>query len=455
MAVHQRHRRGVLGLVAATAALALVGCAPTGSGGTQTSQAPSGVSTDVSGQGAVTLSMLDFWATGAENDWMNGVIAAFQKEHSNITVKRTSVDWGELNSTLNLRLSDAGGPDIATANQGWAALGTFAKGGLVLNLDSYAQAYGWNDKVPTSILRQQQFSADGSQMGTGSLFAVPVASSSIIGINYNKSILDKLGLAVPTTLAEFESACAAVAASGQVPINFASLEPGPATALLLELQATVGPGDKTANFVYGDKSVSAKDTGLLEAAQKVKDWADKGWLTPNYEGIAYADSVDSFKSGQGAFQFNYSGTLSPTGDQQQGFGFFLLPQVNENRTFGVGSSRAAVVLSARSAHPDAAAAFLDFLTSSTTAQLALDNNLTPSIATDVKIPTDRPEFQSEVKAVQTLDEGDGYVPYFDWSTPSLYDTITQNLQTMLAGKTTPQQMVDAVQADRDAFAAKG
>lgn len=452
MAVHQGHRRVTAGLVAAGAALALAACAPGGSGTDDRSTAPSDVSTDISGQGDITLKMLDFWATGAENDWMNAVVAAFEKEHPNVTIERTSADWGELNTTLNLRLSDNGGPDIATANQGWAALGTYATGGLVLNLDSYAKAYGWDDEVPVSILRQQQFSSDGAQMGTGSLYATPVASSSIIGINYNKTILDDLGIAVPTTLDEFEAACAAVAAAGEVPISFESLDPGPATALLLAVQAAEAPGTDIANFVYGDTSVSATDTGLLEAAQKLQEWAANGWLTPDYEGIAYDDIVDSFKNGEGAFQFNYSGTLSPTGDQQQGFGMTLLSQ-DDGKTYGVGASRAAMVVSARTEHPDAAAAFLDFLMSPATAQLAVDNNLTPAIATDLKLPTDRPEFGEEVAAVQTLDEGDGYVPYFDWTTNSLYDVLTQNLQTMLAGQATPQDLVDAAQADRDTFAA--
>src|SRR5262249_30822243 len=151
------------------------------------------------------------------------------------------------------------------------------------------------------------------QMGTGALYAAPVASSSIVGINYNKTILSGLGIQVPTTLAEFEAACAKIKAAGQVPINFESLEAGPATALLWDLQAMYGTKQNVAGFVYGDSSVPASNTGLLDAAQKLKQWAGNGWFTPNYQGIAYQDSVDSFKKGKGAFQFNYSGTLSPTG----------------------------------------------------------------------------------------------------------------------------------------------
>lgn len=449
MAEHQFRGR-LKACAVALALLPLAACAP-GSSNNSAATAPSTVSTDLSKLGTVTLKMLDFWPSGAENDWMNKVVKEFETAHPNITVTRTSQDWGDLNSTLNLRLADNGGPDIATANQGWQALGTYAKGHLVVGLDAYAKAYKWSQTVPGSILRQQQFSADGTQMGTGSLYAVPVASSSIIGINYNKTILSQVGLSVPKTLAEFEDACAKLKAAGQVPINFESLDAGPATALMLAVQAMYGSKDKISNFVYGDKQVAATDTGLLQAAQKVADWASKGWFTPNYAGISYQDSVDSFKKGTGAFQFNYSGTLSPTGDEQKNFGLALLSQVDGKNTVGVGSSRAAVVISAKSAHPDAAAGFLDFLLSQQTAQAAVDNNLTPAFYQKLTMPGNQPEFTEEVKAVQTLDADDGYVPYFDWTTATLLDTISRQLQTMLSGKSTPDQLLSAAQADREKF----
>ena len=453
MAVHLGRRHLAAGLTAVIAVSALAACSPSGSAPAAGSTSTKAVSIDVAHQGSVTLNMLDFWPSGAENDWMNAAVGAFEKKYPNVTIKRTSQNWGDLNGTLNLRLADAGGPDIATANQGWQALGTFAKGKLVLNLDPYVQAYGWKAKVPESILRQQEFSDDGTQMGTGSLYATPVASSSIVGVNYDRKVLDAAGVAVPTTLAQFEAACAKLKAAGKVPISFASLEPGPATALLLDVQAMSGPKNDISGFVYGNAKIKASDTGLLKAAQTVKEWAAKGWFTPNYQGIAYADSVDSFKNGQGGFQFNYSGTLSPTGTQQQDFGFFVLPQVTGGQTVGVGASRAALVISSRSAHPDAAAAFLDFLMGAKTAQLAVDNNLTPALHTGLAMPADRPEFTQEVKTVAALDKSDGYVPYFDWATSSLGDTLSSQLQTLLAGKTTPQDLVAAAQADRDKFAA--
>ena len=38
------------------------------------------------------------------------------------------------------------GPDVVEANQGWPDMGQLVKSGLLLPLDNYAQAYGWNDE---------------------------------------------------------------------------------------------------------------------------------------------------------------------------------------------------------------------------------------------------------------------------------------------------------------------
>ncbi|QNA92365.1 extracellular solute-binding protein [Microbacterium sp. Se63.02b] len=194
------------------AVLALSACAP-GGGGAESS-GPTDVSKDVAGAGDVTLKLSDFWGS-AEEEWITTLIDEFEDEYPNVTIERTREDWGQLTGTLNLQLQDAGGPDIASANNGWSSLGTLAKGGLVLNLDAYADLYGWADAVPTTIARQNQFTKDFTTIGEGSWFATPLARASLIGIYYNADMLDALGIPVPTTLDELESAAAAVKAAGR------------------------------------------------------------------------------------------------------------------------------------------------------------------------------------------------------------------------------------------------
>ncbi|GAB3583395.1 extracellular solute-binding protein [Leifsonia lichenia] len=444
----KRHLAGAIA-VAAGLALGLAGCAPGGSTAADSSRP---VSKDVSGKD-VTIKILDFWQND-EGKWMDAVVKDFEKQHPNITIKRTTQDWGQVMNTLNLRLADANGPDIALVNNGWQSMGTLAKGGRILNLDAYSKLYGWDKEIPDTISRQLEFTPDGKQMGTGSLFATPAARSSLIGLYYNKTMLDQLGLPVPTTLAEFEKDAAAIKTAGKTPIAFGSQDKGSATSILFATQNLYAPADKIGDFVYSSGNVPITDTGIVDAATDVKKWADDGWFTPNYPGIQYADAQNDFLTGKAAFRFEYTGSLAFSEAQKQTFGYVQLPQVEGDKVVGTGASAANLAISSKSKNPDAAAAFLDFMASKTAAQEAVDHGFLPLLHSDLSIPSGNPELASEIKAQQALDKGNGYVPYFDWSTPTMLDTIGGQLQQLFAGQVTPQQLGEAGQKDYDAFQAQ-
>jgi raffinose/stachyose/melibiose transport system substrate-binding protein len=445
----KRHLVGAVAL-AAGLALGLSACAPGGSSAADTSSRS--VSKDVSGK-KVTLKILDFWQND-EGKWMDSVVTDFEKQHPNITIKRTTQDWGQVNNTVGLRLADPNGPDIALVNNGWSSMGTLAKGGRILNLDAYSKLYGWDKEFPNTIARQTQFTSDGKQMGTGSLYATPAARSSLIGLYYNKAMLDKLGLAVPKTLADFEKDAAAVKAAGEVPIAYGSQDKGSATAILFATQNLYAAADKIGDFVYSSGHVPITDTGMVQAATDVKKWAAEGWFTPNYPGIQYADAQNEFLTGKAAFRFEYTGSLAFSDAQKQTFGYVQLPQVSGSKVVGTGSSAANLAISSKSKNPDAAAAFLDFMAGKTTAQQAVNHGLLPLLHSNLSIPSGNPELASEIAAQQSLDKSNGYTPYFDWSTPTMLDTIGGQLQQLYAGQVTPQQLADAGQKDYDAFQAQ-
>lgn len=428
-------------------ALSITACAP--GGGSSAPTASSAVSKDVAGAGNVTLKLSDFWGS-AEEKWIVKLVGEFEAKYPNVKIERTREDWGQLTSTLNLQLQDANGPDIASANNGWSSLGTLAKGNLVLNLDSYADLYGWKDKVPSTIARQNQFTTDFKTIGEGAWFATPMARTSLIGVYYNAEKLKSLSIEPPKTLDDLEKAAAKVKSAGEVPFSYSGLDGN--TAALLGLQSLYGSEGDINDFVYGNKDVTAEKAGITKAAATLQDWNKKGWLTPNFEGIDYQTSLADYLDGKGVFRFEYTGALGLSGDQLNQFGYIQLPQVDGKSTVGVGAAPGAMIISAKSKHPDVAAAFLDFLMSKQASQDAVDLGLVPMLNADVKIP-DVLSQKDEAAAAKTLDSDDGYVPYFDWSAPTMLDTLTQNTQLLLAGKTTPEDFAKAVDTDRNTFLA--
>jgi raffinose/stachyose/melibiose transport system substrate-binding protein len=444
--ISKKARVAAAAATGAIALLAMTACAP--GGGTTGPVGTGEVSDNVAGAGDVTLKLSDFWGS-AEQDWIVSLIDQFEKKYPNVTIERTQEDWGQLTSTLNLQMQDNGGPDIATANNGWSSLGTLAKGNLVLNLDAYADLYGWNDSVPTTIARQNKFTTDFKTIGEGSWFATPQARASLIGVYYNADLLKQMNIEVPKTLDDLEKAAATIKAAGQVPFSYSGLDGN--TAALLGLQSIYGSQKDINDFIYGNPDVTAEQTGMTDAATTLEKWNTNGWLTPNFEGIDYQTSLADYLDGKGVFRFDYTGSLGLSGDQLNQFGYIQLPQASDSTTVGVGAAPGAMVISAKCEHPDVAAAFLNFIMSKDSAQTAADLGLVPALA-DVTTP-DVLSQKGEAAATATLDSDDGYVPYFDWSSPTMLDVLSQNTQLLLAGKTTPADISTAVDADRNAFLA--
>ena len=145
-----------------------------------------------------------------------------------MTVKRVKRDFGELKTLLKLAISGPNPPDVVEVNQGWPDMGRLVKAGLLLPLDNYAQAYGWNHRVSENVRSVSSWSLDGKQFGTGSLFGYTTMGE-IIGVYYNKDVLADLGLAVPTTFDEFEHALGVAKQAGEIPIQFGNNDAFPAS----------------------------------------------------------------------------------------------------------------------------------------------------------------------------------------------------------------------------------
>ena len=55
------------------------------------------------------------------------------------------------------------------------------------------------------------------------------------------------------------------------------------------------------------------------------------------------------------------------------------------------------------------------------------------------------------EAWRTLAEADGLVPYLDYATPTFFDTITGEVQQLMAGRRTPAEFAEALQKDFEKF----
>jgi raffinose/stachyose/melibiose transport system substrate-binding protein len=441
--------------LAVAAVLVVSACAP-GTTVASNNNASGPVNTNAAKLGTVQLQVLDYFSGGSDAAWMNAVVSAFHKKYPNITVKRTSMPWGDVMQALPLKLKSNNPPDIVPANNGWQSLGTLVQGHLVMNLDQAAQAYGWRQQVPKSILREHEFSVDGKQMGTGSLFGMPVARSSMIEVYYSRALLAQIGASVPKTFSSFTDALAKAKSAGITPIALGNVEQVGVTGPLFSVMNALGGQQKISDLIYSQKNVSISDpaTGFPQAVSAMKDWADKGYFTKQFASVAGQDAAQAFVDGKALFHFDYSGSLPLKAGQSKKFGSFLLPRNDGAAAVATTSSATNFSVAAKSKHGDAAAAFLNFAASPAAAQMAIDVGTAPLLAPDLKSSNGDPLFADDVANAALVSSKDTSVPYLDWATPSLLNTIQTKSQDLMAGKASVTDVVKAAQADHDAFKAK-
>jgi raffinose/stachyose/melibiose transport system substrate-binding protein len=433
--------RATLSFLGAGALLALG--AGNGAARTHSAAAPSATTA------TVTLSVWDQEVRPGQAAAMKKLNAQFEKAYPNIKIKRTAKSFTDLQATLKLAASGPNPPDVVEANNGYSAMGPLVQAQLLMPLDAYSQKYGWRSRYSTGILRMNRFTRDGKSFGRGSLFGLPMTGE-VVGVYYNKAKLRELGLKVPASFAAFEAALAKAKDAGETPIQFGNLDKWPGIHTYEEPMLQFVSKDFARSWIFGSGGRSFANAGTRLAATKVQEWARKGYFTDGYAGLGYDPSSAQFGKGEGVFVITGSWqTALFKKALGKDVGFFLLPPRAGRSLSTLGGEGLPWSISSKSKNPDAAATYLNFLTRSQNAQTIIGSGQLPAMKGAVKVPAG---VETDVyRAWTTANTRDAIVPYLDWATPTMYDTITASIQKLMAGKSTPAAFVSEVQKDYAKF----
>src|SRR5579871_5944209 len=246
----------------------------------------------------------------------------FTKEYPNVTWNISQDQFANLINETPRLLSGDNPPDLIRL----PTLVSFAKDGLLKNLDGYAAAFGW-DKWPVPQLSQARVATDGTR-GSGSLYAMGL-NYSLTGVFYNKKLAAQIGMTQPPqTLADFEALLAKAKAAGLTPImEWGSAKSGMGLAFPLQaLMASIGPVGPINDWIFQKKDATIDTPNNLKAAQHLQDWITKGYFPPDINAIEYTDSNARFTKGEGVFTFNGDWENADYDKNLAGnTGFFLMP----------------------------------------------------------------------------------------------------------------------------------
>ena len=154
-------------LACLTAVLALSACGTPGSSGDSVSQPSGAVSTGFDTSKKVTLTMWDTENAQGPSKAEDELIQQFEQKYPNVTVKRVVKNFDDYMATIKLAASSSDAPDVFQGNEG-AVDRALVKAHLIVPLDGYAKAYGWDTRFGSSAaLNPLRWSSDGNQWGVG------------------------------------------------------------------------------------------------------------------------------------------------------------------------------------------------------------------------------------------------------------------------------------------------
>jgi raffinose/stachyose/melibiose transport system substrate-binding protein len=282
----------------------------------------------------------------------------FTKQFPNVTWDIKSDQFANLITTTPQLLSSDNPPDLLRL----PTMVTFAKDGLLMSLDKYATAFGW-DKWPVPQLNQNRVSADGTR-GSGTLYAMGL-NYSLTGIFYNKKLATQIGMTQPPqTVAEFEALLAKAKAAGLQPImEWGSAKSGMGLAFPLQnLMAAFGPVGPINDWIFQKKGATIDTPTNLIAAQHLEQWIKAGFFPPDINAIEYTDAASRFGKGEGVFTFN--GDWQNAGydkDMPGNVGFFLMPPAVAGAGPAAMSAPLTYGIAAKAKHADCAAFFFNWV----------------------------------------------------------------------------------------------
>lgn len=254
---------------------------------------------------------------------------------------------------MAVALSADEGPDIIYESSPSLAL-TYIQAGKYANLDEYAEKYGWEDKILGCMYD--------SGLYDGSLYSLPMGMN-VIGMVYNKEVLEENNWEVPTTVDELTKIMDEAMEKGM----YASVTGSKGwqqtnedyTSLFLN---SFGGTDKVYEALTD--ATPWTDEALTGAIQTSADWYQKGYLGTDYLSLDWADSAALLAEGRAPFFFGpmkFIQNLMDYADEDL-FGFTAFPAADADTpaVYTVGAT-GLLAINEKTEYKDECAEFLDMM----------------------------------------------------------------------------------------------
>jgi raffinose/stachyose/melibiose transport system substrate-binding protein len=439
-----RVKYGVRTATVSVAVLALAALAACGSGGSSAGSASS------SANGVLTLKFITA-DTGGQLDMYKAAIPKYEALHPNIKIALTPTDYTSYSTNRKLIFSSDDAPDIGQVAQSYG-MRVLVQNKLLVNMDPYAQKFGWADKIPPKILDEFRVPEDGSSFGTGPLWGVASAGH-MVGIFYNKDKAKALGVD-PTkfkSIDDLDAALAKAKAAGEPGIMVGATDNnGDGIAKLVEpLLSSYMNLQGRLDWIHGVKGSTIETPEALAAAKKLVEWKDNGYLFKDFAGTAGTDAMGKFVAGEGLF---YIGEDQHAKEVIEGLGdkggFVPFPPATAGAPLQLtGSATQPLGIASSSKHPDEAADFINYFVTTQAQQTFIDNGLSPLVSDDsLKVP--KTGVSADIwNTWEEVSQHGAVTQHLDWATTTIQGVFNPGAVGLVEGTETPESYLKKLQDD--------
>ncbi len=377
----------------------------------------------------------------------------FEKSHPGVKINLVFKDFNSLVGTVPRALASGSGPDVTEGNQGYQTDAQLVKAKLIIPLTKYVDKYGWNKLYAPSTWGMFRWTPDGKSFGKGPVWGISQTGQNVV-VFYNKKKIRQAGLnpdKMPQTYAGFEKMLATLRA--KLPKDDPVIMEGNKEGYgFIHLFGGIwGASEKPTavrNWIYHVPGSRYDTPGTIKALGRLQAWAKNGYFNPDYNAVGYDAAAGLFAKGKGAMWIggDWDSTIIKALGVQN-LGVMPIPPGPSGRWASVGGLSGPWHISAKTRNADLGAEWLNYVITSTRAKSLMFENQQLPADRAAKPPTNDPYLTQVFDGFRKVANDDGLLLYTDWASPSMYTTLQNQYQNLLAGRTTPQAMAKAVQDD--------
>lgn len=389
------------------------------------------------GTDKVEIKFLHKWPQPEYSVYFDEVVAAFEKDNPNIKVNVEAVGDEPIKDKLRILMGTDNQPDVFFSWSGEFAT-KFVRSNNALDLTPYLEKdTEWKNSIMEAGL--EPYTYDGKSYG------IPLRINGKFFV-YNTEMFNKLGLEKPKTWEEFMTVLETLKQNDITPIGFGNIYPWAGCHYLTGLNQKFVAQDVRLKD-YNPKTGEFTDPGYIKALEYFKSLNDKGYFIEGVNSTEHNMSNQMFYGEQVAMIYVELEEFQEVEDNLPGkWDFFKLPDIAEgkgNQNYLTGAPDGFLV-SAKSKHPDEAVKFLQYLTNKVNADKLVTQLGWPSPIIGAVNEENSPEFL--VRGMKAIEEAEGMALWLDTDVHiKVSDVYLPNLQELLNGTKTPEQIMSEVQ----------